>query len=52
MQMPMDPNGVYFEIVKGNRMIMSSWDCSGKPLLSRLDFLNLLMEFNGVPYGV
>ena len=28
-------------------MLISSWEMSGKPLLSRLDFLSMLLEFNG-----
>lgn len=48
MQLPMDPNPVYYEVVKGSKMLTSSWETAGKPLLSRLDFLNMLLEFNGV----
>eukprot|EP00667_Euglena_gracilis_P000005 EG_transcript_5 len=47
MQLPMDPNPVYYEVVKGSKMLTSSWETAGKPLLSRLDFLNMLLEFNG-----
>eukprot|EP01012_Entosiphon_sulcatum_P023110 TRINITY_DN280_c0_g1_i1.p1 TRINITY_DN280_c0_g1~~TRINITY_DN280_c0_g1_i1.p1 ORF type:complete len:2686 (+),score=823.42 TRINITY_DN280_c0_g1_i1:5663-13720(+) len=47
MQIALDPEGVKMEITgKGQKMISSAWDVSGKPLLSRLDFLNMLDEFN------
>jgi len=47
MQFPLDPAGVYFEVVKGTNWPTSSWDFAGKPLLSRMDFLSLLQEYNG-----
>ncbi len=34
MQMPLDPAPVYFEVVKGSKMIISSWEYAAKPLLT------------------
>ena len=46
-QLPPDPAPVYYELVKGSKMLLSSWETSGKPLLWRLDLRLMLLEFNG-----
>ena len=46
-QLSPDPAPVYYELVKGSNMLLSSWETPGRPLLLRPDSRPMLLEFNG-----